>query len=788
MRSQNSIPMKATIAVFWMSGALAVFGAVEQPAAELSDRGARIYREQCASCHGPKGEGVADKHDEPLYGERSVEALSKLLARTMPEGKEGTCVGEDADAVALYVFNAFYSPVARARNNPPRVDLVRLTNRQYRESVADLVGSFGAGRQARTRGGLHAEYFQSKGMNKKDRKVLERVDDSVDFQFGADAPVDGIAQDQFSIAWSGSLYASDTGTYEFRLSTPNGARLYLNSDLLAGDSNRRDDSDARRQPALIDLWVSAGSEVREGVARVFLLGGRSYPMRVDFFKFKDVVASVRLEWRPPHGVWSVLSGDHLSPDGSSSVLVVGTAFPPDDASQGYERGSAVSKAWHEATTKAAMETANAVVARLEFLAREQEGSSHWVESVKRFSATFAERAFRRPLTQELRGEYLDRHFESEPTVEKAVKRVVMGVLKSPRFLYPDLPEGRSDYQVASRLALYLWDSLPDAALLKAAERGELRSPEQVREQANRMLEDGRTRSKVRDFFHHWLRMEEAEDVSKDAKAFPGFDLGLVADLRTSMDTFVEQVVWIDRSDYRELLLADYLYLNERLASFYGLKRQSVDGPNGFVKVDCDPSERAGVFTHPFLLTVLAYHKSTSPIHRGVFLTRNVLGRFLKPPPMAIAFMDDRFDPSLTMREKVTELTKNETCMGCHATINPLGFSLEHFDAVGRFRTEDNAKPVNAQADYTTVDGEVVTLRRARDLAGHAAKSEVARRGFVRQLFHYAIKQPPAAYGADALERLDAEFGANACHIRRLLAEMATLAAGQGFGTQWSATP
>jgi len=753
-----------------------------------TDRGALLYREQCLSCHGAKGEGVADQHDEPLYGERSVESLAKLIARTMPEDKPGTCVGEDAEVVAAYIFNAFYSPQARARNNPPRVELARLTNRQYRESVADLFGGFRTVRQAAAKGGLQAEYFQSNGMNKKDRKVLERIDESVDFNFGADAPVDGVTQDQFSIAWVGSLLAPDTGFYEFRLTTPNGARLYLNSDLLAGDSNRRDDSDARRQPATVDLWVSAGAEARVGTARLYLLGGRSYPMRVDFFKFKDSVASLRLEWKPPHGVWSVLGAEHLAPETSSSVFVVGTPFPPDDGSSGYERGTAVSKAWHEATTRAAVETANGVVARLEGLTGAEEGATNWTESVKKFAVKFAERAFRQPLTSELRASYVERQFEAESNPEKAMKRVVMLVLKSPRFLYPELGEDFGDYRVATRLALSLWDSMPDAVLLEAAGRGELRSPEAVRAQAERMMGDARTRAKLRDFFHHWLRMEEADDVSKDAKAFPGFDEALVADLRASMEAFVDRVVWSEGSDYRELLLADYLLVNRRLADFYGLKFEATAGADPWVRVACDPTERAGIFTHPFLLSVLAYHRSTSPIHRGVFLTRNVLGRFLKPPPMAIVFMDDRFDPSLTMREKVTELTKSDTCMGCHATINPLGFSLEHFDAVGRFRTEDNAKPVNASADYTTVDGDVVPLRSARDLAGHAAKSAEARRGFVRQLFQHTIKQPPAAYGPDTLERLDTGFAEGGHHIRRLLVDLAVLTAGQGFGTQLSSTP
>ena len=139
--------------------------------------------------------------------------------------------------------------------------------------------------------------------------------------------------------------------------------------------------------------------------------------------------------------------------------------------------------------------------------------------------------------------------------------------------------------------------------------------------------------------------------------------------------------------------------------------------------------------------------------------------------MAIEFMDDRFDPSLTMREKVTELTGKAACMGCHATINPLGFSLERFDAVGRLRTHDNRKPVDPVADYMQPDGRVVRLTGARDVARLAAESPEARRGFVRQLFQHTWKQSPEAFDPGLMARLDEGFAAGGCHIRNLWVEI-----------------
>lgn len=739
--------------------------------------GAVIYRDQCASCHGPQGEGVAGRHDEPLFGERTVESLTRLIERTMPEDAPGTCVGDDARAVAAYIHDAFYSPAARARLRPARIELLRLTNRQYRESVADLVGGFDRPAASAAPGGLTGVYFQSKGMNKKDRRVFDRTDPTVAFEFGAGAPGEGIEPDQFSVAWEGSLLAPDTGTYEVRLRTPNGARLYVNTALREGDSNRRDDSDARRQTALIDLWVSSGGQMREETARLFLLGGRCYPLRLDYFKYKETNAAIHLEWKPPHGVWSAIPPRHLGPETSPPVAVVTTPFPPDDSSLGYERGSGLSQEWFEAVTRAALEAAGLVVSRLPALSGAREGAADRVEKLKSFALTFTARAHRRPLAPDEAAAMVATHFREGVEPEQSVKRVVVQALTSPRFLYPGLVAAVDDHQVAARLALAFWDSVPDAALREAAGSGALRTAEQVRGQAVRMAADDRARTKLRAFFHHWLAADEAEDLHKDPEAYPGFDEALIADLRTSLDRFVEHIVWSETSDYRELLEADYLFLNPRMAAFYG-----VPAPDGedFARVRFDPSVRAGVITQPFLLAALSYHRSSSPIHRGVFLTRQVLGRMLKPPPMAIEFMDDRFDPTLTMREKVTELTRGENCMGCHVTINPLGFSLEHYDAAGRYRTADNHKPVNAEADYLTASGEVIRLRGPRDLASHAVGSAEARRGFVRQLFQHTVHQAPAAYGPDTLQRLDEAFIGAAHHIRRLWVEVAVLNALHGI--------
>lgn len=747
------------------------------PAQDGPVTGEAIYAKHCARCHGKHGEGVEDEVDEPLQGDRPLVSLARYIDRKMPEDKPEELNAEESQRVAEYIMGAFYSEEARAKSGPPpKVDFARLTNRQFRESVADLIGSFGKSTPLGEGRGLRAQYFQSDGMNKKARKVLEREDARLDFDFSEGSPAEGIAADQFSIAWDGSLIAPETGWYEVKIRTPNGARLYLNSSRQDGDGNQRDDSGAKRQPALIDAWVSSGSEMREVSARIFLLGGRAYPLRFDYFKFQEKRGMVRLEWKPPRGEWAVLAAPYLSPAEASQVVVTDTTFPADDASEGYERGTGISKDWHEATTLAAIGVANQVTSRLTRLSGAKSDAPDRLDRLKTFIASFAERAFRRPLDTDTRQLYVERPF-ANTLPESAVKRAVILILKSPRFLYPELGHEPDDFTVAARLALGLWDSLPDQNLLDAAKSGQLHTPEQVENQAQRMVADPRAKAKLNGFFQHWLRLDAESDLRKNPESFPGFDAALVADSRRSLELFVDRVVWSGTSDYRELLGADYLLLNARLARFYG-----VSGPAGeeFQSVKFDPAQRAGILTHPYVLARLAHHDSTAPILRGVFLTRNVLGGILKPPPQAISFENHTFDPKLNMRERVSEMTRNASCMTCHETINPLGFSLENYDAAGRFRLTEDGRPINAEADFQTLEGESMRLRGPRDVAKLAVESAFARRGFIRLLFQYSIKQNPTAYGFNSVGKLDQSFVDSGYQIRRLFVTINTLAARRGI--------
>ena len=425
------------------------------------------------------------------------------------------------------------------------------------------------------------------------------------------------------------------------------------------------------------------------------------------------------------------------------------------------------------------EAANWVAEHLDPLAGTSATDKDRLVKTRAFSHQFAKRAFRRPLDAEQQRFFIDSRFAGRKPVTDSVKEVVLLTLKSPRFLYPDLGQA-DDYSVATRLALGLWDSMPDDELLRAAAAGRLNTPDEARQQALRMLRDSRSRAKLRDTFHHWLGIDHAEEIAKDTEQYPNYDKSLEADLRTSLNIFLDNIVWRTAgADFRKLLNSRHLPFNERLARFYGAQRVKHHGEFGPSFFD---HERAGLLTHPYLLALYSYHNATSPIHRGVFITRHVLGRSLKPPPEAVVFKDEAFAPDMTMREKVTQLTKPDTCMTCHEIINPLGFALEQFDGIGRLRKTEKGRPINTISDYLSADGSAIRLTSAGDLARHATESPSAQNRFIEMLFNQVAKQPVRAYGSGVRNRLREEFVASGFNVQFLLAETAVINALHGVDT------
>ncbi len=465
--------------------------------------GEQIYRTKCAACHGARGEGTADHFPRALVGDRTVASLSRLIAKTMPEDAPGECVGEDADKVASFIYDAFYSKAAQARSKfkPPRIEPARLTVRQYKTAVTDLLASFSSPAQTDDQHGLAAEYAARTGRRRGgDNRAgpMRRLDPEVQFDFGEGSPIPeqnalkelstkwqrapvlwvplatfrGFSL-EFRANWQGSLVAPDTGEYEFVVRTENAVRLWVND---------------KARP-LIDALVKSGNDT-EYRGSIYLLGGRVYPIRLEMSRSKEKSASIALLWKRPRRALEVIPRRALSPVSFPESFVLNTPFPPDDRSVGYERGSSISKAWDAATTDAAIEVATHVAARLKQLSGAADDAKDREAKLREFCQRFAERAFRRPLTPEQKAFFIDRQFTQAHDPDLAAKRIVLLLLKSPRFLYHDLASGTPDsYEVASRLSFGLWDSIPDQPLLDAAAKGELGTRENVVRQAERMVAD-----------------------------------------------------------------------------------------------------------------------------------------------------------------------------------------------------------------------------------------------------------------------------------------------------------
>ncbi len=733
------------------------------------DRGRATYVEQCSRCHGLKGQGTK-WFEHPLQGELTVSELTKLISDTMPEDAPDSCVGEQAIAVAEFIFDHFYSVEARTRHSKNSSQLQRRTVRQYKNAILDLILSLqNSEMPAIVEKGLTARYFGWE-RERGDRKIADQIDLLVDYPQGAGGVPhfrpDGNYKDLepvkrenkmgtgFSAYWDGAVVAPVTGQYEFLVKCPNGFQLYVND---------------MRVP-LIDRWVRSDRAL-EHRGKLYLVGGRRYRFRLHIFSFDDPSASVQQYWKPPGQPMRLIPASAFVRFRPVEMAAISTRFPADDASWGFERGNSVSQEWDRASTDAAIEAATWIATRMWSLAGTRDTSPDRKEKLIGFCRRFVERAFVDTLTAEEERYFVSQHFENDLSLYDQVKRTVLLALKSPRFLFPAVQERGRSHALAERLAYLLWDSLPDARLAGEATSGEIENQEILSKQIDRMVEDPRSRSKLKSFFASWLHLDSFADTTKDKSRFAGFDFDLRTDLRNSLEQQIDQLIWKGSGDYRQLFQTREFFGNARLAEFYELERDSALPSDFYASLNFESEKRVGILTHPYLLSGLAYEKESSPIHRGVFVAQNLLGRRLRQPPDAIEPLSEELSSGLTTRERVELQTNEASCMNCHRIINPLGFSLENYDAVGRYREHDNGQPVDVVATYETKFGDRVKFSEPQELAEFLANDSSAQRNFVRRLFQYYTKRSIESYGVGTLDRLHSRFREHEFDIKQLLVEM-----------------
>ena len=293
--------------------------------------------------------------------------------------------------------------------------------------------------------------------------------------------------------------------------------------------------------------------------------------------------------------------------------------------------------------------------------------------------------------------------------EDGVRRALQRILVSPDFLFRvevDPPKARpgsayrvSDVELASRLSFFLWSSIPDDQLLSLAERGVLHERGVLQQQVARMLADPRANTLVSNFVAQWLYLRNVEAVLPDPTAFPDFDENLRAALARETNLFFESMLRENRS-LLDLLRADYTFLNERLARHYGIP--GIHGSE-FRRVTLTGDERKGLLGKGSLLTVTSYPNRTSPTLRGKFVLENLLGSPPPPPPPDVPSLKEDADVSrLTMRERMELHRVNPVCSSCHSKMDPIGFALESFDGLGRWRAGVDSSGV--LPDGTRIDG------------------------------------------------------------------------------------
>ena len=327
---------------------------------------------------------------------------------------------------------------------------------------------------------------------------------------------------------------------------------------------------------------------------------------------------------------------------------------------------------------------------------------------ERILTALASEAYRRPATgrevQTLLRFY--REGRRDGTFDDGVQFALERLLADPKFLFrierepidiaPETVYAVSDLELASRLSFFLWSSIPDAELLRAAVRGELRAPDGLERQVRRMLGDGRSRALVDNFVGQWLLLRNLTGAAPDLNAFPDFDENLREAFERETRLFVESTFREDRSVV-DLLRANYTFMNERLARHYGVP--NVYGSHFRRVTFGDDEPRGGLLGQGSFLTVTSYPNRTSPVLRGRWVLESLLGTPPPSPPADVPGLPDRGEGGrpAAVRERLERHRENPACATCHAPMDPLGFALENFDAVGGWRDADNGMPVDSSA-------------------------------------------------------------------------------------------
>ncbi|WP_437901154.1 DUF1592 domain-containing protein [Sorangium sp. So ce124] len=365
-----------------------------------------------------------------------------------------------------------------------------------------------------------------------------------------------------------------------------------------------------------------------------------------------------------------------------------------------------------------------------------------------FVERFGERAFRRPLTAEERDAYValfqrgEELFEGEEPFAAGVRAAIEAFLQSPYFVYRvEIGAGPAEggliplggYEIATKLAYTLWNTMPSDELLEAAKAGELSTREAVRAYAGGMLEDQRAREVVGAFHRQLYDYEQYHDLNKDQALYPEFVPEMGDDMQREAELFVDHVVFDEEGGLTDLLTERTAFVNDHLAAVYGVEG---DFSDEFKRVELDEAERSGLLTRLGFLAAKATARQPDSIHRGVFVNLRILCAALPPPPDNATSLPP--GELATNRERVEAHTGKGTCgASCHGVlINPAGFAFEHYDAIGKYRTTDNGAPVDS-ADVYTLGGQPRSYADAVEFSQLLAESSEAHACYAQRWIEFS---------------------------------------------------